>query len=259
MKILKANHKGGVGKTTVTVQMAIAYATAGLRVAVIDLDPQYNASRRLGFVPNLKNPVPTISEAISSGERGCARDIVVSLPGDNYSIDLLPSRHDLENRVNEAGMVGATRRLVKVIDGWEDDYDVILIDTPPNMGHLTQMGLAAADVVIGVTEPEFDSIDGINRIANFVEDHAEDLANPRLRFGGIIVNKVDNVNEHRYQLETLQNAWGDLVLSPVIRKRIAVAEANATAAPLAKYESELAKVFADLSQSVLKAAKDVQP
>lgn len=259
MKIVNANHKGGVGKTTLTVQIAIALAKTGLRVAVIDLDPQWNASRRLGFIPSAENPVPTISEAIKSGERGSASEIVVTLPGDGYSIDLLPSRHDLENRVNEAGMVGATRRLVKVIDGWEDDYDVILIDTPPNMGHLTQMGLAAADVVIGVTEAEFDSIDGINRIAEFVQVHAEDLANPDLRFAGIAVNKVDNVNEHKFQLETLQNNWGDLVLSPIVKKRIPIAEANAAAASVDKYEAELAEVFHELAQSVLKAAKDVRP
>lgn len=257
MKIVNANHKGGVGKTTFTVQIAIAFAKMGLRVAVIDLDPQWNASRRLGFVPSTTNPVPTIAEAIKSGERGVAREIVVSLPGDGYSIDLLPSRHDLENRVNEAGMVGATRRLVKVIEGWEDDYDVILIDTPPNMGHLTQLGLAAADVVIGVTEAEFDSIDGINRIVEFVRVHAEDLSNPGLRFAGIAVNKVDNVNEHKLQLETLQRNWGDLVLSPIVKKRIPIAEANAAAESVEKYEKGLAEVFSALAKSVLDAANGV--
>ncbi|MGX5718019.1 ParA family protein [Arthrobacter sp. MAHUQ-56] len=258
MKILFANHKGGVGKTTITVQTAFELAKSGLRVGVIDLDPQWNASRRAGFVPDPAAPVPTISEAIKSGERGIAREIVLTMDRGNYSVDLLPSRHDLENRVNEAGMVGATRRLVKVIDGWEDDYDVILMDTPPNMGHLTQMGLAAADVVIGVTEAEFDGIDGINRIEEFVRLHAEDLANPNLRFAGIVVNKVDNVQEHRLQLSNLEENWGDLVLSPVVKKRIKIAEANAAAESVDQYEGELADVISDLAQAILKAAKEVR-
>lgn len=256
VKVVFANNKGGVGKTTITVQAAFELAKTGLNVAVIDLDPQANASRRLGFIDDPDNPVATLAEALVEADLGGAKQVAVTLQHDGYTVDLLPSIHYLENRVSEAATIGATRRLVKLIKGWEDAYDVILMDTPPNMGHLTQLAFAAGDVVIGVTEAEYDSIAGINRIAEFVELHAEDLANPDLRFGGVIVNKFDAVtNLHRAALAALKDQRGDLVMEPVVKKRISMAEANGAGVSIDQYEKELTQTFAELAQSIIEAAR----
>lgn len=133
VNILFGNNKGGVGKTYVTVQIAHALAAKGLKVAVVDLDPQANASRQLGWKFDPAQPVATISEAIQTATAGLASQVTVATQkwdGEETAIDLLPSRHDLENRISEAATVGAVRRLVKVLDGWQDQYDVVLIDTP---------------------------------------------------------------------------------------------------------------------------------
>lgn len=260
VNILFGNNKGGVGKTYVTVQMAHAMAAQGLKVAVVDLDPQANASRQLGWKFDPAQPVATISEAIQNATPGLASQVTVTTQkwdGEETAIDLLPSRHDLENRISEAATVGAVRRLVKVLDGWQDQYDVVLIDTPPSLGHLTQLGLAAAHMVVCVTDPAYDAAEGAIRFRDFVQQHAADLANPNLRFGGIIVNRVQNVNEHKFQLEGLSEQMGELLLSPTLPARIAAGEASAAAAPIAAWGTEHASTYAALAQAILSAAKEV--
>lgn len=260
VNILFGNNKGGVGKTYVTVQMAHALASRGLKVAVVDLDPQANASRQLGWKFDPMQPVATISEAIQNASPGLASQVTVATQkwdGEETAIDLLPSRHDLENRISEAATVGAVRRLVKVLDGWQDEYDVVLIDTPPSLGHLTQLGLAAAHMVVCVTEPAYDAVEGAIRFKEFVEQHAADLANPNLRFGGVVVNRVQNVNEHKYQLEGFREQMGDLIFSPTLPTRIAAAEASAAAAPIAAWGTEHATTYAELAQAILSTAKEI--
>ena len=158
MRIAVGNNKGGVGKTTVTVNLAAALAEAGRRVLVVDVDPQANAGRRLGVVHDPAAPRPTISEAIQANAAGCAADVLVPCgwTGEEYRrIDVAPARFDLENRVSEAATLGAVLRLKTALDGVDDDHDVVLIDCPPSLGHLTQLALAAADAAVCVAEPEF--------------------------------------------------------------------------------------------------------
>ena len=152
--------------------------------------------------------------------------------------------------------MGAVRRLVKVLDGWQEQYDVVLIDTPPSLGHLTQLGLAAAHMVVCITEPAYDAIEGAIRFKEFVEQHAADLANPNLRFGGVVVNRVQNVNEHKFQLEGFRDQMGDLIFSPTLPTRIAAAEASAAAAPIAAWGMEHATTYDELAQAIINAAKE---
>ncbi|KHE74185.1 hypothetical protein AS25_08420 [Kocuria marina] len=240
MIVTVGNNKGGVGKTGVLTQLAAALVRAGHNVLVVDLDPQGNASRQLGWTDDHESPAPTIGDALRDATKGIAVDALVKAAdlSSGFGADLLPSRVDLENRINEAAKIGAAMRLKKVLAGWTDDYDVVLIDTPPSLGHLTQMALAASDVAVGVTQPEFDSIEAVTRFRSFVEEHAEDLANPELRSAGVIVNLYKKINEHSYQLEGLQDLVGPgEILDPIIPERSVIKEAAAAAASLAEYKT----------------------
>ncbi|VTR77240.1 ParA family protein [Cellulomonas hominis] len=211
-----ANNKGGVYKTGTTVQLAAGLARRGLNVLVVDLDPQANASRRLGVTWDPSNPTPTMSEVIAANADGAGAGAVVACGwGEDVPeakrIDVLPARFDLGNRENEAGAVGAVRRVRKALRGWTEAYDVVLIDTRPDLGHLVQMAFAAADTVLIVTSPEYDPVEGAVRVRDFVSQHAEDIGNDRLTVGGVIVTMRRNTSEQNFQLEGLLETFGDLV------------------------------------------------
>lgn len=215
-----SNNKGGVAKTELTVQLAAALARAGKNVLVVDMDPQANATRRLGIEWDAKVPILTMSEVIKADQVGAGEGAVVACGWAAHDgtptpeaerIDVLPARFDLINRETEAGVVGAVRRLQKALEGWTDDYDVILIDTRPDLGHLVQMSMAAADTIIIPTDPNYDSVEAAIRVNDFVTRHAIDIANPTLTVGGVVVTRRKTTIEHDYQIEGLRAQFGDLV------------------------------------------------
>lgn len=217
-----SNNKGGVGKSLLTAQEAAALARRGKRVLCVDMDPQANLTRRLGVEFDPANPILTMSEVIKANADGVGEEAVVpcgwATPAGEATteaamIDVLPSRFDLINRELEAGMVGATRRLQRSLDGWSDRYDVVLIDTPPNLGPLVQMAFAAVDTVIIPTDAGYDSIEAAIRVSDFVQRHGVDLGNPVLGVGGVIVNRKRATVEDDYQVRGLIEQFGDLVWS----------------------------------------------
>lgn len=218
--IVFANNKGGVAKTGTMVQTAAALARAGYDVLAVDTDPQANATRRFGIEWDPANPIASVSEAIVANEVGAGEGAVIACAWTDRDgnptaeaghIDVLPARFDLLNREAEAGTVGAVRRLKKALTGWTDDYDYVLIDTRPDLGHLVQMAMAAADAVLIPSDPGYDSVEAAIRVADFVSRHAEDLGNPGLRVAGVIVTRKRETAEARFQVEGLIERFGDLV------------------------------------------------
>lgn len=230
------NNKGGPGKTTVTVQLAAALAHRGRRVLVVDLDPQANASRRLGFRWSPTDPVPTTAEVVKSAEAGVAAEAIIPAGwpgpiGDN--VDLIPSRWDLEQRISEAGQVGAARRLARALTGVPSHYDEVLIDLPPSLGHLTHLGLAAADHALCVVEAEYDSVEGATRYRDFISAYRGDLGNPTLTLVGVIVSRLrPNLSEHTFQLAGIREQYPDVLWDPPIPERTILKDAAAAAAPI---------------------------
>lgn len=262
-RVAIGNHKGGSGKTAATIDFAAALAEIGKRVLVVDMDPQANASRRLAAAFDPSAPVATTSEVIKDGTKGIAADAIQPCgwePPYSDLIDVIPARYDLENRISEAGTVGAALRLRRALDGADDDYDVTLLDCPPSLGHLTQLALAAAEFAVCTVEPEYDSVEGAIRYRDFIADQAnrEGLSNLGLRLIGYIVCRVrSNVGAHTYQLEGLPDTFGAAMLwDPYVPERAAQKDAADGEIPLRLVTSgagrQHAGVWAKLTTRLIK-------
>lgn len=207
MRLSVANHKGGAGKSAVTSGLAEALAARGRRVLCIDLDPQANLSRRLGYGGGALARLVTVSEVVKADEVGCAEQAIAtclwSLPLAEC-IDLIPSRFDLENRIPEAGQLGAHLRLARGLVGVTEEYDVVFLDCPPSLGHLTQLAFAASDAVLVPVRPEYDYAAGATRVREFLTEHIHNLTvpagqlrrpgprpRPGLAIAGVIINEQD--------------------------------------------------------------------
>jgi cellulose biosynthesis protein BcsQ len=237
--IVFLNHKGGVGKSTATREFAAALARRGHRSLAIDMDPQANLSRRLGFRPEPGVDVPTLANAIQANRTGCAAEIVTPAGWDDPLagyIDLLPSSFDLENRISEAGVVGAVVRLRNVMTGL-GGHHWRFYDCPPSLGHLTQMALVAAGAeekcgAVLIVEPEYDGLEGCVKAAEFIEGYAGVLGVPHLQVVGIVVNRTRNTDLHNSNIDTLRQRFGDLIWEPHLPLWTTLADAHNSAVPL---------------------------
>ena len=241
-----ANQKGGVAKTTSTLNLAVALKERGLRVLVIDLDPQGNLTMSQGLDPDtiersmfdvLVHRLP-IQEIIASREI----DVAVS------SIDLAGAELAL------SGMIGRERALEKALAPIREAYDYILMDTPPSLGLLTINAFVAADGIIVPVQCEYLSLRGLVQLENTLQMIRENL-NPKVRIEGILPTMYDRRLLHcREAVDILQENFGDLVLTTRIRKTIRYAEAPVQGSSILRYEpeGEAAEAYRDLAKEVLR-------
>lgn len=233
------NYKGGVGKTTLTREFAAALARRGQRSLGIDMDPQANLSRRLGFTSDPANPAPTLAGAIKEDRTGGAVEILTPCGWDDplaANIDLLPSSFDLENRISEAGVVGAVVRLRNIMTGL-GGHHWRFYDCAPSLGHLTQMALVAAGGeeqcgVVLVCEPEYDGLEGCVKAYEFIEGYAAILGVPHLKVIGIVINRARNTDLHNSNITVLVDRFGSLVWEPRLPLWTTLADAHNSAVPL---------------------------
>ncbi len=240
-----ANQKGGVAKTTTTLNLAVAFAESGHRVLCIDLDPQGNLTMSQGIDPDkvekslydvLVNDMP-ISEIIQHREI----DIAVS------SIDLAGAEIAMSTKI------GRERSLEKALKEVAADYDFVCIDTPPSLGLLTINALTAANKVIVPVQCEYLSMRGLVQLQNTLKMIQENL-NPDVRIEGILPTMLDSRTVHAKEaVEILEENFGDLVFRSRIRKAIKFAEAPVKGASVLKYDpqSNAAGYYRDLAEEVL--------
>jgi chromosome partitioning protein len=247
--IVFANQKGGVAKTTTTLNLGVALRELGHDVLVIDLDPQGNLTMSQGMNPDaiersmfdvLVHRVP-ISDVIHTVEV----DIAVA------SIDLAGAELALSS------LIGRERALDKALVEVRGKYDYILVDTPPSLGLLTINAFVAADGVIVPVQCEYLSLRGLVQLENTLAMVRENL-NPGVRVQGIVPTMYDGRTLHaREAIEILEEHFGDLVYETRIRKTVRYAEAPVKGSSVLRYEptGPAAQAYRDLAKEVLDGAK----
>jgi chromosome partitioning protein len=244
-----ANQKGGVAKTTSTLNLAVALQERGLRVLVVDLDPQGNLTMSQGLNPDsiersmfdvLVHRLP-IAEVIHEREV----DLAVS------SIDLAGAELALSSQI------GRERALEKSLGAVKPGYDYVLIDTPPSLGLLTINALVASDGVIVPVQCEYLSLRGLVQLENTLSMIRENL-NPQVKIVGILPTMFDGRTLHSKEaVEILTENFGPLVFDTRIRKTVRYAEAPVKGSSILKYDPRgpAAEAYRDLAKEVLNGAK----
>src|SRR4051794_33769453 len=240
-----ANQKGGVAKTTSTLNLAVAFAESGHDVLAIDLDPQGNLTMSQGVDPDKveRSMYDVLVDHIPIREVIQGREIDIAVA----SIDLAGAE------IAMSMQIGRERSLEKALSAVIDDYDFVCIDTPPSLGLLTVNALTASDKVIVPVQCEYLSMRGLVQLQNTLQMIRENL-NPRVEIEGILPTMLDSRTIHAKEaVEILEENFGELVFKSRIRKAIKFAEAPVRGSSVLKYDPQgnAAQYYRDLAEEVL--------
>jgi chromosome partitioning protein len=240
-----ANQKGGVAKTTTTLNLAVAFAEAGHRVLAVDMDPQGNLTMSQGIDPDSveKSMYDVLVNDVSLREVIRKREVDVACA----SIDLAGAEIAMSTKI------GRERQLEKALRAVREDYDFVCIDTPPSLGLLTINALTAADKVIVPVQCEYLSMRGLIQLQNTLSMIREEL-NPDVEIEGILPTLVDSRTVHAKEaIEILEENFGDRVFATRIRKTIRFAEAPVKGTSVLKYDPDgvAAESYRELAKEVL--------
>ena len=243
-----ANQKGGVAKTTTTLNLAAAFGEKGHRVLCVDMDPQANLTMSQGIDPDSLevSMYDVLVHHTSIREVIRRREVDVACA----SIDLAGAEIAMSTQI------GRERSLEKALQPIREDYDFICIDTPPSLGLLTINALTVADKVIVPVQCEYLSMRGLIQLQNTLSMIRENL-NPNVQIEGILPTLVDTRTVHAKEaIELLEENFGDRVFASRITKTVRFAEAPVKGMSVLKYDpsGEAASMYRDLAKEVLDGA-----
>jgi chromosome partitioning protein len=247
--VAMCNQKGGVGKTTTTINLGAALAEYGRKVLLVDFDPQGSLSVGLGRNPHEIE----LSVYNLLMERDVTIDDVV-VPSGIEGMDLLPSNIDLSAaEVQLVHEVAREQTLQRVLKPALERYDVILIDCQPSLGLLTVNALTTADGVIVPLECEYFALRGVALLKTTI-DKVKERLNPGLEVDGVLGTMYDGRTLHsREVMERLVQAWGDTVFHTVIRRTVKFSDSTVAGEPITTYASTSggADAYRQLAREVL--------
>ena len=245
-----SNQKGGVGKTTTTINLAAALVAEGQRVLIVDLDPQGNASTGLGLLPEdreltaydvLLDDAPAIDCVYATEIEG-----LYLIPS---TVDLSSADIELMSNEKRSFLLHDALRSSAVVE----NFNYILIDCPPSLNLLTVNAMVASDSVLVPLQSEFFALEGLSQLMLTIRE-IRTTANSRLRIEGVVLTMFDRRNNLSQQVEQdARDNLGDLVFQTIIPRNVRVSEAPSFAMPVLQYDpnSTGAKAYRDLAIELL--------
>lgn len=251
--IAVANQKGGVGKTTTTVNLSACIAQAGKRVLCVDLDPQGNSTSGLGV--DKEAPEYSIYDVLINDVAPAQAVVPTQIEG----LDLLSSRKELSGA--EVELVGALARetvLKRALDTLRSAYDYIFIDCPPSLGLLTINALTAADTLLAPIQCEYYALEGLSDLMNTVK-LVKNRLNENLQVEGVVLTMFDGRTNLSAQVVTeVKKFFKNKVYETIIPRSVRLGEAPSFGLPITLYDERCvgAKAYVELAKEVM--ASNVQ-